>query len=68
MVGAVPAEIGADWGAAQKLTHQEVQPRVGRQGAVGGFVHQDSQAQLPAADHHHCEQPRQWIGPDDDEG
>jgi len=64
MIRAVAGEIGADRHRAQPLPDEFVDGLVRVQPAMGGFMHQDRQAQLARADDHDREQPGQRIGPD----
>ena len=64
VVGAVAGKIGPNRHCAQPLPDPFVDRLVRMQAAVRGLVHQDGEAQLPRADDHHRDQPRQRIGPD----
>jgi len=68
VIRAIQGEARTHRRAAQPVAHPVVQTGLVHQQAMRGVVHEDRQAELPAADQHHGQHEAQGVGPQRESG
>lgn len=63
VIGAIELQIGAHRPGAEPLAGELVPAPGAEQQAMGGIMHQDGEAELAPADHHHGEDEAERVGP-----